>query len=188
VHEGVACSARLGGESGGSIAPAVPAEGILSPRQDPLPKAGFHAEGYHRLRVGSYRVVYTVEAHLITVSRVDRAGASRLAVPVRPGTCASNGLRGRSQSRSQRRPITELMPESRFSSASSAGDRRARHAFARCSRAASPGPGDGEVEVPAHRAGPGRYPPERRGDGRRHLLAAAAAGRPPNPSIVYLQR
>jgi ParE toxin of type II toxin-antitoxin system, parDE len=42
---------------------------------DPLPEAGFHAGEYHRLRVGRYRVVYIVEADLITVSRVDRVSA-----------------------------------------------------------------------------------------------------------------
>ncbi len=40
--------------------------------EDPLPSEGFHAGEYHRLRVGSYRVVYILEADLITVSRVDR--------------------------------------------------------------------------------------------------------------------
>jgi mRNA-degrading endonuclease RelE of RelBE toxin-antitoxin system len=39
---------------------------------DPLPAEGFHAGEYHRLRVGSYRVVYVIEDDLITVSRVDR--------------------------------------------------------------------------------------------------------------------
>jgi len=39
--------------------------------EDPLPGEGFHAGEYHRLRVGSYRVVYIVEPDLITVSRVD---------------------------------------------------------------------------------------------------------------------
>jgi len=43
--------------------------------QDPLPGEGFHAGGYHRLRVGSYRIVYIVETDLITVSRVDRVPA-----------------------------------------------------------------------------------------------------------------
>jgi mRNA interferase RelE/StbE len=42
---------------------------------DPLPEAGFHAGKYHRLRVGRYRLVYIVEADLITVSRVDRVSA-----------------------------------------------------------------------------------------------------------------
>ena len=43
--------------------------------EDPLPADGFHAGEYHRLRVGTYRVVYVVEADFITVSRVDRAPA-----------------------------------------------------------------------------------------------------------------
>jgi len=43
--------------------------------QDPLPGEGFHAGEYHRLRVGSYRIVYIVETDLITVSRVDRVPA-----------------------------------------------------------------------------------------------------------------
>jgi hypothetical protein len=38
----------------------------------PFPAEGFHAGEYHRLRVGSYRVVYVVEGELITVSRVER--------------------------------------------------------------------------------------------------------------------
>jgi hypothetical protein len=42
---------------------------------DPLPDTGFHAGEYHRLRVASYRIVYIVEADLITVSRVDRVSA-----------------------------------------------------------------------------------------------------------------
>jgi hypothetical protein len=42
---------------------------------DPMPDTGFHAGEYHRLRVGSYRVVYIVDADLITVSRVDRVSA-----------------------------------------------------------------------------------------------------------------
>jgi hypothetical protein len=39
------------------------------------PGRGFHAGEYHRLRVGSYRVVYIVEAGLITISRIDRVHA-----------------------------------------------------------------------------------------------------------------
>ena len=42
---------------------------------DPLAAEGFHAGEYHRLRVGIYRVVYVVEADVITVSRVDRVSA-----------------------------------------------------------------------------------------------------------------
>jgi mRNA-degrading endonuclease RelE of RelBE toxin-antitoxin system len=45
---------------------------IAALAKDPFPAEGFHAGEYHRLRVGSYRVVYIVEADLITVSRVDR--------------------------------------------------------------------------------------------------------------------
>jgi mRNA-degrading endonuclease RelE of RelBE toxin-antitoxin system len=40
--------------------------------EDPFPAEGFHGGEYHRLRVGSYRVVYVVEGELITVSRVER--------------------------------------------------------------------------------------------------------------------
>ena len=43
--------------------------------EDPLPGDGFHAGEYHRLRVGRYRVVYVIEADVITVSRVDRVSA-----------------------------------------------------------------------------------------------------------------
>jgi ParE toxin of type II toxin-antitoxin system, parDE len=42
---------------------------------NPLPADGFHAGEYHRLRVGSYRIVYIVEGALITISRVDRVPA-----------------------------------------------------------------------------------------------------------------
>ena len=45
---------------------------VASLADDPLPAEAFHAGEYHRLRVGSYRVVYVVEGELITVSRVDR--------------------------------------------------------------------------------------------------------------------
>lgn len=48
---------------------------VASLAGDPLPAQGFHAGEYHRLRVGSYRVVYIVEGDLITVSRVDRVSA-----------------------------------------------------------------------------------------------------------------
>jgi mRNA-degrading endonuclease RelE of RelBE toxin-antitoxin system len=39
---------------------------------DPYPTEGFHRGGYHRLRVGPYRVVYIVEGGLITIMRIDR--------------------------------------------------------------------------------------------------------------------
>lgn len=42
---------------------------------NPLPADGFHAGEYHRLRVGSYRVVYIVEGDLVTIGRVDRVPA-----------------------------------------------------------------------------------------------------------------
>jgi mRNA-degrading endonuclease RelE of RelBE toxin-antitoxin system len=45
---------------------------VASLADDPLPAEGFHAGEYHRLRVGSYRVVYVVEGDLITITRVDR--------------------------------------------------------------------------------------------------------------------
>lgn len=40
--------------------------------QDPYPAESFSWGRYRRLRVGSYRVMYVVEADLITVDRVDR--------------------------------------------------------------------------------------------------------------------
>jgi mRNA-degrading endonuclease RelE of RelBE toxin-antitoxin system len=40
--------------------------------EDPLPAEGFHRGGYHRLRVGPYRVLYAVDEDVITVERVDR--------------------------------------------------------------------------------------------------------------------
>ena len=39
---------------------------------NPYPPEAFHRGDYHRLRVGSYRVVYVVEDDLITIERVDR--------------------------------------------------------------------------------------------------------------------
>ena len=41
--------------------------------QAPFPPSAFHRGGYHRLRIGHYRVVYVVDGELITVARVDRA-------------------------------------------------------------------------------------------------------------------
>jgi mRNA-degrading endonuclease RelE of RelBE toxin-antitoxin system len=38
----------------------------------PPPPGGFHRGAYHRLRVGSYRVMYAVDDDVITVERVDR--------------------------------------------------------------------------------------------------------------------
>lgn len=39
---------------------------------DPYPPEGFHRGEYHRLRVGSYRIIYVVDGDVITVERVDR--------------------------------------------------------------------------------------------------------------------
>jgi hypothetical protein len=44
-------------------------------RAEPYPAEAFHAGEYHRLRAGSYRVLYAVEGDLITIIRVDRADA-----------------------------------------------------------------------------------------------------------------
>jgi mRNA-degrading endonuclease RelE of RelBE toxin-antitoxin system len=38
----------------------------------PPPPAGFHRGGYHRLRVGDYRIMYFMDGDVITVERVDR--------------------------------------------------------------------------------------------------------------------
>jgi mRNA-degrading endonuclease RelE of RelBE toxin-antitoxin system len=40
---------------------------------EPDPQDAFHRGEYHRLRVGSYRVICIVDGDLITVERVDRA-------------------------------------------------------------------------------------------------------------------
>ena len=39
---------------------------------NPYPPDAFHRGDYHRLRVGSYRVVYVIDGDLITIERVDR--------------------------------------------------------------------------------------------------------------------
>jgi ParE toxin of type II toxin-antitoxin system, parDE len=38
----------------------------------PYPRDGFHRGRYHRLRVGRYRVMYVIDADVITIERVDR--------------------------------------------------------------------------------------------------------------------
>jgi mRNA-degrading endonuclease RelE of RelBE toxin-antitoxin system len=38
----------------------------------PLPPRGFHRGRYHRLRAGTYRIMYVVDEDVITVERVDR--------------------------------------------------------------------------------------------------------------------
>ena len=42
---------------------------------DPYPAEAFHRGRYHRLRVGRYRVVYTIDDDVITIDRVDRVAA-----------------------------------------------------------------------------------------------------------------
>ena len=39
---------------------------------DPYPAGGFHRGEYHRLRAGPYRVMYVIDADVITIERVDR--------------------------------------------------------------------------------------------------------------------
>jgi mRNA interferase RelE/StbE len=39
---------------------------------DPYPPEAFHRGEYHRIRVGSYRVIYIVDDDVITIERVDR--------------------------------------------------------------------------------------------------------------------
>ena len=41
----------------------------------PYPAEAFHRGRYHRLRVGRYRVVYTIDDDVITIDRVDRVAA-----------------------------------------------------------------------------------------------------------------
>lgn len=43
---------------------------------DPYPAEAFHRGRYHRLRVGLYRIVYTIDDDLITIDRVDRVSAA----------------------------------------------------------------------------------------------------------------
>lgn len=38
---------------------------------NPYPAEAFHRGEYHRMRVGSYRVVYVVDDDVITIERVD---------------------------------------------------------------------------------------------------------------------
>lgn len=42
---------------------------------DPYPSEAFHRGRYHRLRVGQYRIIYTIDDDLITIDRVDRVSA-----------------------------------------------------------------------------------------------------------------
>ena len=38
----------------------------------PDPPAGFHRGRYHRLRAGTYRIMYVIDENVITIERVDR--------------------------------------------------------------------------------------------------------------------
>ncbi len=44
---------------------------------NPYPPEAFHRGDYHRLRAGSYQVVYVVEGEMITIERVDRITDAR---------------------------------------------------------------------------------------------------------------
>jgi mRNA-degrading endonuclease RelE of RelBE toxin-antitoxin system len=41
-------------------------------RMTRTPAEGFHRGDYHRLRVGTYRVMYVIDGDVITIERVDR--------------------------------------------------------------------------------------------------------------------
>jgi mRNA-degrading endonuclease RelE of RelBE toxin-antitoxin system len=45
---------------------------VLALADAPYPAEAFHRGVYHRLPVGSYRVLYYVDGDLITIERVDR--------------------------------------------------------------------------------------------------------------------
>ena len=45
---------------------------ILGLADDPYPAEAFHRGTYHRLRVGSYRILYYIDGDVITIERVDR--------------------------------------------------------------------------------------------------------------------
>lgn len=44
---------------------------VASLADDPCPPGAFNRGDYHRLRVGSYRIVYVIDGDLITIERVD---------------------------------------------------------------------------------------------------------------------
>jgi mRNA-degrading endonuclease RelE of RelBE toxin-antitoxin system len=48
-------------------------EAIAELAEDPHPAQAFHRGDYHRMRVGSCRVIYVVDQGVITVERVDRS-------------------------------------------------------------------------------------------------------------------
>jgi mRNA-degrading endonuclease RelE of RelBE toxin-antitoxin system len=53
-------------------------EAVAALADDPCPPSpeGFHRGRYHRLRVGTFRIMYVVEEDVITVERVDRLALS----------------------------------------------------------------------------------------------------------------
>jgi len=70
-----ASARRFLGDQDGMRAIGRAVEGLTA---DPYPAAAFHGGEYHRLHVGTYRVVYFVDGDLITVARVDQLrGAAR---------------------------------------------------------------------------------------------------------------
>ena len=47
-------------------------EAIDALAEDPRPARSFHRGGYHRLRVGRYRVLYEITEDVVSVRRIDR--------------------------------------------------------------------------------------------------------------------
>jgi len=45
---------------------------VVALADDPYPAEALHRGSYHRLRVGSYRVLYFIDGDVITIERVDR--------------------------------------------------------------------------------------------------------------------
>jgi mRNA-degrading endonuclease RelE of RelBE toxin-antitoxin system len=50
-------------------------EAVAGLAGNPYPPEAFHRGEYHRMRVGSYRVIYIVGDDVITIDRVDRPDA-----------------------------------------------------------------------------------------------------------------
>jgi mRNA interferase RelE/StbE len=65
----VTSAARFTADQGGMRAINA---GVAALAEDPEPPDAFVRGAYRRLRVGAYRVMYTVEGDLVTVIRVDR--------------------------------------------------------------------------------------------------------------------
>jgi mRNA-degrading endonuclease RelE of RelBE toxin-antitoxin system len=45
---------------------------MLALADDPYQTEAFHRGSYHRFRVDSYRILYSIEGDVITIERVDR--------------------------------------------------------------------------------------------------------------------